>query len=468
MKFRRIIFICFILTLALTLAELRAEDEPSIEFERYSDRVLIVKTGKVSFDQVIAIASERGLVLIDTGIAPSLTAEYRKIIEREFRRNDFSYVINTHSHFDHFNGNQVFPEAEIIAHELCPDRMRQFEEGRQNFITARKARIGQLENQLKSLELNSVEAQRLRDFIYQYSIMTDDLENNNYVLTPPTITFNDRMTLDLGDLKLKLIYFGEGRHTGDDIIIHCPEEKLLFTGDLFFRGSMLIAFSAQFDAPRWIEVLNDVLKDMRQVEWVYDAHNGRMPGKFIALWRDYLIDVWGGLNAAKEEGLSFEEVQERFSYDKKFTYLEQSGLEPEQLRRDHQQSLSYVWRRILEMQSAATAVEQIISESGIDAALKKYQEMYSNQEEKYYFDEREFNGLGYRLLQGNRIPEAIEILKLNVKMYPDSWNVYDSLGEAYMNAGETELAIKNYEKSLEINPQNTNAINNLKRIKGEN
>jgi glyoxylase-like metal-dependent hydrolase (beta-lactamase superfamily II) len=466
MKFGRIIFICFILTLSLTLAEIRADNEATIDFERFSDRVLIVKTGKVYFDQVIAIASERGLVLIDTGIAPSLTTEYRKIIEREFGRNDFTYVINTHYHFDHTSGNQVFPEAEIISHERCPEGMRQFNEGRQNFIASRRTRMAQLENQLKNLEPNSTAAQRLRDLLTTNKIMIDDLKNN-YVLTLPTITFSDRMTLDLGDLKLNLIYFGEGRHTGDDIIIHCPEEKLLFTGDLFFRGSMLIAFSAQFDAPRWIEVLNKVLKNMNQVEWVYDAHNGRMPGKFIALWRDYLVDVWESLIAAKEEGLSFEAVQERFSYDEKFKYLEESGLEEEQLRRDHQQSLLFVWRCVSEIQSAATVLEQIISESGIEPALNKYQEMYSIGKEKYYFDETEFNRLGYRLLQGNKVSEAIEIFKLNVKMYPDSWNVYDSLGEAYMNAGEMELAIKNYEKSLEINPQNTNAIIMLKRIKKE-
>jgi len=193
-----------------------------------------------------------------------------------------------------------------------------------------------------------------------------------------------------------------------------------------------------------------------------------MPGKFIALWRDYLVDLWEGLNAAKEEGLNFEVVQERVSYDKKFAYLEQSGLDAEQLRRDHQQNLIFVWRRVLEMQSAATVLEETISESGIEAALKKYQEMSSNQEEKYYFDEAEFNRSGYRLLLGNKASEAIEIFKLNVKMYPDSWNVYDSLGEAYLNAGETELAIKNYQKSLEINPQNTNAITMLERIKEEN
>ena len=59
---------------------------------------------------------------------------------------------------------------------------------------------------------------------------------------------------------------------------------------------------------------------------------------------------------------------------------------------------------------------------------------------------------------------AIEIFKLNVEAYPQCWNVYHSLGEAYMRHGEKEFAIQNYEKSLELNPQNTNAAEMLKKL----
>jgi glyoxylase-like metal-dependent hydrolase (beta-lactamase superfamily II) len=464
MKFRRIFFIFFILASLSFFAVLRAEEELPINFERYSERILIVKCGKLYMDQVIAIATQKGIVMIDTGKSPTLTAKYRKIIEREFGRNDFSYVINTHYHFDHTDGNQVFAEAEIISHESSPERMRQFDRERQNFITSRKSAMEQWKNQLKGLDPNSEDAQRLREIMSTQPILLEDLANN-YILTLPTITFSDRMSLDLGDITLKLVYFGQGRHTGDDIIIHCPEEKLLFTGDLFYRGSFFFTHSAQFDAPRWIEVMNDLLEDESKIDWVYDAHNGRMPVKFIALWRDYLVDMWEGLNEAKKEGLSFEEVQDRFSYDKKFTYLEQSGLDKQHLRNEHQQNLRYTWMRVLEQQSAATLLEQIISESGIKAALEKYREIRSKKEQKYYFDETEFNGLGYRLLNGKRIPEAIEVFKMNIEMYPESWNAYDSLAEAYMKDRQDDLAVKYYQKSMKLNPQNTNAVNMLQRIR---
>ena len=129
MKKFKMLLIC--LVFSYFIAPLLATDEVPTTFERHSERVLVVKTGKATYDKVIAIASKKGLVVIDTGIAPSLARKYRKIIEREFDRSDFLYVINTHYHYDHSNGNQVFADAEIIGHELSPTGMREYEQGLQ-------------------------------------------------------------------------------------------------------------------------------------------------------------------------------------------------------------------------------------------------------------------------------------------------------------------------------------------------
>jgi len=91
--------------------------------------------------------------------------------------------------------------------------------------------------------------------------------------------------------------------------------------------------------------------------------------------------------------------------------------------------------------------------------------MKSAPNSKFYFDENEFNRLGYQLMGQNKVKEAIEIFKLNVETYPESFNVYDSLGEAYMINGDDSLAVKNYEKSLELNPRNTIAKMMIKRIR---
>ena len=82
------------------------------------------------------------------------------------------------------------------------------------------------------------------------------------------------------------------------------------------------------------------------------------------------------------------------------------------------------------------------------------------------FTEIDVNALGYRLLGEGRTKAAIAVFALNVESYSSSANVFDSLGEAYMKAGQKARAIENYEKSLTLNPGNTNAVAMLKILRG--
>lgn len=78
--------------------------------------------------------------------------------------------------------------------------------------------------------------------------------------------------------------------------------------------------------------------------------------------------------------------------------------------------------------------------------------------------EARLNDLGYSLLRQQKVAEAITIFKVNVELYLQSANAYDSLAEAYMANGDKQLAIANYKKSLELNPKNPNAVDNLKKL----
>ncbi len=104
-------------------------------------------------------------------------------------------------------------------------------------------------------------------------------------------------------------------------------------------------------------------------------------------------------------------------------------------------------------------------EHGIEAAIAEYHQMKTTQPAEA-FDEFLLNSLGYRLLRADRIEDAIAIFELNVAEYPDASNPYDSLGEAYLAAGDTARAIVNYEKSVELDPDNTGGIAVLERIRG--
>jgi D-alanyl-D-alanine-carboxypeptidase/D-alanyl-D-alanine-endopeptidase len=123
--------------------------------------------------------------------------------------------------------------------------------------------------------------------------------------------------------------------------------------------------------------------------------------------------------------------------------------------------------RIFLNQSAKAVLYNAIKSESVEGAIEKYYEMKSQSDKRRGFNisENDINSLGYQLLRSNKTEQAIEIFKLNVAEYPDSWNVYDSLAEAYMKNGDSKLAIKNYSKSLELNPKNTNAVEMLEKIK---
>ena len=113
----------------------------------------------------------------------------------------------------------------------------------------------------------------------------------------------------------------------------------------------------------------------------------------------------------------------------------------------------------------AEALLPIITEKGIESALQSYRAL--KQSSDYYVSESQLNVLGYRLLSMKKVRGAIEVFKLNVEAYPQSANVYDSLGEAYIMNGDKELAIRNYQRAVELNPQNTNAIEMLKKLRSQ-
>lgn len=106
----------------------------------------------------------------------------------------------------------------------------------------------------------------------------------------------------------------------------------------------------------------------------------------------------------------------------------------------------------------------LILTEGTRKAIKIYEQKRKNNPYIYSFSERSFNRLGYQFIRERKIKDAVEIFKLIVKKYPNSANAYDSLAEAYQLNGKKELAIKNYKKSLELNPKNENAKNQLSEL----
>lgn len=105
-----------------------------------------------------------------------------------------------------------------------------------------------------------------------------------------------------------------------------------------------------------------------------------------------------------------------------------------------------------------------LRDEGIEGLRRTHQELMSDPATR--LPEGDLNGLGYQLLGGGAPEAAMAVFTLNAEAYPNSWNVWDSLAESHMVAGNAAKAIEFYERSIELNPANTNAVEQIRLIRG--
>ena len=104
-----------------------------------------------------------------------------------------------------------------------------------------------------------------------------------------------------------------------------------------------------------------------------------------------------------------------------------------------------------------------VAKTCLDQGIQQAKTVIKNS--NFKLSEINLNAKGYEMIKRGFYKKAIDLFTLEVFSFPKSYDAYDSLGEAYMNDGQTKEAIKNYQKSLELNPENTNAVEKLKKLK---
>jgi tetratricopeptide (TPR) repeat protein len=112
-------------------------------------------------------------------------------------------------------------------------------------------------------------------------------------------------------------------------------------------------------------------------------------------------------------------------------------------------------------------VVSVTLRDGVDAAVARYRTLRSESPDAYAFDAEQLNGAGYGLLGSGRIDDAIAVFELNVEMFPDAGNPWDSLGEAHAAAGHVDRAIECYAKAVELDPSNVAGARILEELRGK-
>jgi len=326
MKTKKQISIILSILLALSTQALSQDTEVEIEIFELSDRVIVLNpvladnpfTGN---GNIIAIATVKGLIVVDTSKDVKTMAKMRKKIESFFSRDDFIYVINTHEHLEHLGGNAVFPNCTIIAHD---NLKKGVEETLPRYKEYFRNMIPNLEDQLKNMDEDSDEAAQLKKSIKEMKENQASLENE-FELVVPTVTFSDRLTLDCGNLTINLIYYGCG-HSNSDILVHIPQEGVLAIGSACNLDiPPLINPNLKNDYERWNVVLTELLNDENKVDYIVSSHLdfGYMTREDLVFIRHYRNELWLGIREAKTKGLSLEAVKRQYSLEKKFSRFPQ-------------------------------------------------------------------------------------------------------------------------------------------------
>ncbi|MCJ7679782.1 MAG: MBL fold metallo-hydrolase, partial [Candidatus Aminicenantes bacterium] len=440
-----------------------AEDIP-LRVKKISDRITMFTPGLFGTQvPTTVIETKAGLVAVDTWITPSYAEMTRRRIKQELGRDDVRWVINTHSHFDHTGGNQVYADAEIIGHRNAPDEMKSFMEGKESFIQYRRGRIGQLQSRLKNLDPQSNEALSVKETIDQEETYIRDLQAR-YVSTPPTRTFEDRLDFTAGDLEIRLLYFGKA-HTDSDIFIYIPSEGVLLVGDLFHSEHLGITAGPPLDVPRWIEVLDTVLEDRQAVKTVIGGHGEILSRDWLADQFRYIRGVWEAVSKIREEGGTVDDVSAKFPLQPNFDFMAAHfDLTEESNKKRHADMIRDFWRA--DSRSATEEIERLLREEGIESARALFEKIRRDDTSGFYIAEAEFNQLGYTFLREQKMQEALAVLTMNSAAFPKSWNVWDSLAEVSMYTGDDQHSEEYYRKSVKLNPDNTNGIRQLSRFEG--
>ena len=171
------------------------------------------------------IVSDDGVMVVDSMMVASLVRPYLEEVRRVTDK-PIKYVVNTHHHVDHSLGNQFFLPTEVVSHHRCRE----------------------------VLATTGYDMDMYRKRWPGYGEDWDEA-----VMSPASITYEDKMTVHLGDRVIELLHPGPA-HTLGDTLVYLPKEKVLFTGDVAFH--YLTPHARDGHLSNWIRISTGILNHL--------------------------------------------------------------------------------------------------------------------------------------------------------------------------------------------------------------
>lgn len=254
------------------------------------------------------ILLDDGVMVVDTFSKPSAARALMEQI-KSVTPKPVKYVVDTHFHWDHYYGNEVYLGAwpagvEIISSEATRQNIEQ------RGIPRVKREILEVPKEIETLKADLAKA---TDATKKAEIQENLRQTEAYLaelkamrVTLPTLTFDRSLMLYQKSRTVEILYLGKG-HTDGDAVVYLPKEKVIITGDALHGWTPYMGDSYPYD---WIRMLEATEK--LDFDYIIGGHGDVMRGKGqFQMWEQYFRDLLAETAAAYAQGATLEETRQR-------------------------------------------------------------------------------------------------------------------------------------------------------------
>jgi len=259
-------------------------------------------TAPVFNSNSLVIVNDEDIVVVDSHVTPSKARDLIEAI-KAISSKPITALINSHHHWDHAHGNQEFAGIPIIGHEFTYSRLVSGSLEEQTYrdgLTGNAATLTRVNEQIAAAE-DDEERERLETYLALFSAHVKDFDE--IVPVPPSVTLNDRMTLFRGSREIQIIFLGRA-HTGGDVAVYFPQDKLVFTGDVAFAGPSFLGDGYVDEWPQTLENLKALDFDI----FVPGHGNPVTDLSRLDVVQEYYRDLWQKTAAKHAAGVDAEEA----------------------------------------------------------------------------------------------------------------------------------------------------------------
>jgi len=252
------------------------------------------------------IVTDTEAIIIDSETSP---AAGRALVQdiKAFTDKPVRYVIDSHFHYDHLFGNQIFgSDVQIIGHDHTRERLKVNTMAQYTFLTSVNPVPARIESLRQRIAQESDPQQKATLERQVQSSLAYVEQVKEVKQTPPNVTFDSAMTLARSGRELRLMYLGRG-HTDTDVVTFLPRERIVATGDLM---ESVISYMGDSYPDEWIATL-EKLKTL-DFDTVLPGHGVPFKGKErITAFQEYLRDLIAQTNNFRRQGLSAEAAAQK-------------------------------------------------------------------------------------------------------------------------------------------------------------